>query len=80
MAEDVARPLCKCHGEPMVKNGIYRSFHGKPVTPYQDWRCAIERRERAARFYDSLRGPKWSYRILQMRRQTALYKRRQRAA
>ena len=40
-AEDVERPKCECHGEPMTRNG-----HNSPAGP-QKWCCAIVRRERS---------------------------------
>lgn len=74
MAED--RPLCKCHGEPMLRNGMeYRS-----LTPYQTWRCATERRAKAKRTYDALEHVAWSKRLLQMRRASATHSRRVREA
>jgi len=39
-----ARPLCRCHQEPMVKNGM--QSRGPRV---QGWRCAAKIRERNAR-------------------------------
>ena len=42
MAEDT-RPLCKCHGEPMLRDGHHR---GK-----QKWQCGIHERARQARLY-----------------------------
>lgn len=73
------RPLCVCHGEPMLRNGVRRFEHGKPrKTPLQDWRCAIERHERSRRRHHSLEHVAWSKRLLQMRRAHALWLRRQR--
>ncbi len=37
-AEDVERPNCECHGEPMARNGRY-------------WRCAVVNRARFRRRY-----------------------------
>ena len=41
-AEDVERPTCKCHGEPMT-GSVQRG----------DWRCAIRNRERYRERYRS---------------------------
>lgn len=38
MAEDIARPLCKCHGEPMVRNSYQPDGR-------QKWGCGIKRRQ-----------------------------------
>ncbi len=65
MAEDTAdRPLCKCHGEPMLKNGIERRYLNGPT---QDWRCGHERRSHSQRTHDSLEHVAWNKRLLQMR-------------
>jgi hypothetical protein len=74
MAED--RPLCRCHGEPMLKNGL-STWRKEPT---QEWRCATERRAKARRTYDELQHVAYSKRLLQMRRASATYKRRLRAA
>jgi hypothetical protein len=47
--EDVARPICKCHGEPMIKDGFRR---GK-----QAWQCRIKERARQAVLYAD---PEWA--------------------
>ena len=80
MAEDVLeRPLCKCHGEPMVKNGA--------ATGRQTWRCAEGRRrawashyarngekerERGRKNYDELTGLQYNHLLLRRRRVKAL--------
>ena len=74
MAED--RPLCKCHGEPMLKNGIDR----RKTRPYQSWRCARERREKARLYFERLEHLAYSRRLLQMRRAHAMKRQRMRAA
>lgn len=43
MAEDT-RPLCKCHGEPMVKNSRRRNGD-------QKWSCVLKRRSYGRRVY-----------------------------
>ena len=43
-AEDVERPKCKCHGEPMVKNS--RERNGS-----QKWACGRNRRRHGRRVY-----------------------------
>jgi hypothetical protein len=40
MAEDIVRPVCKCHGEPMTRN----SYHPDGS---QKWCCASKRRQRS---------------------------------
>jgi len=70
VAED--RPLCECHSEPMLRNGRY-SWKDE-----QDWRCGVERREKARRRHESLEHVAWNKRLLQMRRAHALWYRRQR--
>lgn len=74
MAED--RPLCRCHGEPMLKNGRKTWREGFD----QDWRCATERREKARRTHDALEHVAWSKRLLQMRRACAMHAKRQKMA
>lgn len=69
-AEDVERPLCKCHNLPMLKNGVERRW----AVPRQAWGCPVERREKAKRTYDTLEHVAYSKRLLQMRRATAIYK------
>lgn len=66
------RPLCRCHGEPMVGNGIEK----RRGVPKQNWACAERRRENAKRNFEALDGVAYNKRLLQMRRQSALYKRR----
>lgn len=60
MAEDTDRPNCKCHDEPMVRNGR------KSWKDEQDWRCGCERREKARKTYDALEHVAWNRRLLQM--------------
>jgi hypothetical protein len=43
MAEDIVRPLCRCHGEPMLKDGHWRGV--------QKWQCRIIERARQAQLY-----------------------------
>ena len=66
------RPLCACHGEPMLKNGM--EYRWGP--PKQTWGCAIERRAKAQRTYDALEHVAFSKRMLQMRRASVMYRRR----
>ena len=80
MDDLLERPLCKCHGEPMVKDWIRRVSHGKPCTPNQEFRCAVKKRIAAKKAYDELEGVAWSKRLLQMRRATAMHARREREA
>lgn len=63
MAED--RPLCKCHGEPMLKNGVERRYVNGPK---QTWRCGRQARDKARRVHDQLEHVAWSKRLLQMSR------------
>lgn len=67
------RPVCKCHAEPMVKNGRHRSGN-------QAWACAERYRLKAARTYDQLTGVAYNRRLLQMRRACAMKRRRQKRA
>lgn len=47
MAEDmVTRRLCKCHGEPMARNG--RDRYG------QNWQCRVKNNARFRRYYDRM--------------------------
>ncbi len=64
MAEDTERPTCRCHDEPMLRNGIERRYNTGPT---QQWRCAVRAREKSKRIYDSLEHVAWSRRLLQMR-------------
>ena len=43
LMDDLERPLCKCHGEPMVKDGHERGR--------QKWQCRVVERARQARLY-----------------------------
>jgi hypothetical protein len=61
----------------MLRNGMETRHTRKPI---QTWRCAIERRERARAHYQNLQGVAYNWRLLQMRRATALHARRQREA
>lgn len=62
MAED--RPLCECHQEPMLKNGVERRYSTGPT---QTWRCATKAREKSRRTHDRLEHVSWSRRLMQMR-------------
>lgn len=73
MAEDT-RPNCKCHGEPMAKNGR-RSNRGK-----QHYVCSVKRSAYQRDKYDNLTGVAYSWRRLQDRRWRALYRRAEREA
>lgn len=42
-AEDVERPLCRCHGVPMLKDGHWRGR--------QKWQCGVMERARQAVLY-----------------------------
>lgn len=75
MAEDT-RPLCACHSEPMLKNGVERRYRG---IAKQEWRCAIERRAKARKYFEQLEHVAYNRRLLQMRRATAMQARRRRA-
>ena len=46
MAEDVVqdRPVCRCHGEPQIKDGHH-------PTGTQKWQCAVKERARQAELY-----------------------------
>ena len=44
MAEDtLVRPLCKCHGEPMLRNVYYRDRIS--------WACSVNRREQVRKHH-----------------------------
>lgn len=61
-AEDVERPNCECHGEPMVRNGNWRGV--------QRWTCAGARRQRSRDDY-YLRGGRGRAAALYRERQNA---------
>lgn len=70
----MVRPLCKCHGEPMVRNGL------QPVTRNLKWQCSIGNRKRVAAWHDNLDGVSYNLRIFKQRRFHALKRMAKRAA
>ena len=61
------KPLCRCHGEPMVKNGQNRGR--------QTFVCAIRKSAANRRFYEAEPGIAYNRRLLRMRRTKALLRR-----
>ena len=85
-AEDsLLRPLCKCHAEPMLRNGTGK---GKQkwvcvVTKKQRWQAyydshAEQECARAKRNYDALTGVEFNLLLLKMRRRGAIRRMRKR--
>ena len=73
-AEDsMTRPHCKCHDEPMLRDGMR-----PPGT--QRWRCAIGNRDRGVKAYVALDGYSYNRKLLQHRRVKALVRMQQREA
>lgn len=68
---DAERPRCRCHDEPMLKNGH------NPNGP-QKWWCATKRRRYKAAQYDALSGVAYNRLLLRHRRVKALARMKQR--
>lgn len=66
------RPTCTCHDEPMYWNKDGRLPAGGR------WYCAAKHRAHQRERYERMSGPKYSRRLLQIRRQKALMRRRKR--
>lgn len=64
------RPLCKCHGEPMHRDGFK---NGK-----QTWRCSVKNREHFMAYYEGMSGVQWNAYLLGLRRWKAEKRARQR--
>lgn len=67
------RPICKCHGEPMARNGIY------PVSRRQKYQCSVKNRDRVARWYENCTEYQANFRRLRDRRLRAVMRMKARA-
>jgi hypothetical protein len=69
------RPLCRCHGEPKVKNGTYQVSSGEWRT---DWRCGVKNNERNRERFARFSGYEYNRHLLRTRRNKSMWRRRQR--